>query len=828
MNDVTNIINEFNTLLTKQHFLSDDVVVKYLDDLCESLNLDQIFVVTNSIEPNNYLYSYVSSKGELAVTMHKNLFVVPNESLKEMAKLFSNQEPQVVTDKISLSTRGLAIGNLAYGLVDYNHVYAFVSFKAKEEHEWTIHEKEIIVSVTNSLMPLIDHIQNNDASIYSHMLANTNVEVFYYYPKLNIVVVPETTRVKTSISNFYYKNANETFIREFVLNKDVERMQEFLTQNLNETKTTSFHGAISKTREYVICSIPSRISNGDVEETLLCFQEIKDKNHKASYEIERFREIYSRNNLLELSVNLKTEDIKYYKVADEIKSVYRPELNFSELIKYFSDNVIDPTNKRFFDRIMNTQTLITKLNDANGYLSFSCYYHIDGKKVALETNIIASNRSIYNFSKEVLISVRNVTNVESNNYDKYTGLYNLEYFTNALQDIIKKGNNNISLAAFQAKDFKNIEYVKGKEEALKTILDFAKILKGEFKDTMSARIEKDNFICYGYTDTIVEKSQAVIDKVNELFNDFKVDVKCGIYNTNEFDLANKAIDKACISCDKALTQPDSIVIYNDKLKQDIIRNNYIIDHIDEAIEKNYIKVFYQPVIDSKNKNIVGLEALSRWNDPLYGFLSPGDFIPVLEENNLIYKLDLYVLEEICKNLRYQLDRGYNVCPISFNLSRTDFLKTEPFDKTIELCKKYDIGHNLLNVEITETVTMIDKKLIQNIVKKYQDNGFEVWMDDFGSGYSSLNVLKDFDFDEIKIDMAFLKKFNDKSKLIVKSIINMCKDLGVRTLCEGVETKEHVDFLSENGCDRIQGYYYSKPLPYEEVIASLAERKIFIL
>ena len=200
---------------------------------------------------------------------------------------------------------------------------------------------------------------------------------------------------------------------------------------------------------------------------------------------------------------------------------------------------------------------------------------------------------------------------------------------------------------------------------------------------------------------------------------------------------------------------------------------------------------------------------------------------MLEENNLLYKLDLYVLEEVCKTLRYQIDRGYNVCPISFNLSRNDFFKIEPLNQTIDLCKKYNIDHSLLNIEITESVTMVNKDLIKLNVSKYQDNGFEVWMDDFGSGYSSLNILKDFDFDEIKIDMEFLRKFDTKSKLIVKSVIDMCKALGVRTLCEGVETKEHLEFLKENGCDRIQGYYYSKPLPYEEVIAELAKREIFI-
>lgn len=827
MSDIISIVNEFNTVVSKKHILNDSQVVDYLDKLCEALELRQIYVVTNTIEPNNYLYSYVSSKGEFAGAMHHNLFIVPEECLIDMRKLFQSGEPVVVNDAVSLTTRALAVGNLTYGILDYDHVSSFISFRSDEGHKWTDEEKESIRLVQDSLRPLILHITQNDASIYNNLIGKSNEGIFYYYPKLDMAVVPEYTRSKFAIPNFYYKNASEDFIKEYVLGKDVLMMQEFFTKDLNKTKSTIFNSKNLKLKKYKITLMPSRVTEDFVEEVVVLFEEVAEKTSKNSFEIEKFRELYSRSNLMELSVNLKTEQIKYYKVDDELLTIYKPKLKYSELIKFIADEVIDPANKLYFERIMNAETLSTKLNNENGYLTFSCHYNIENKKYALETSIVASNRTIYNHSKEILISVRDITNIESDNFDKYTGFISLNAFTNRTQEIINKDSEKISFACFQAKDFKNIEYIKGKDEGVKTIYSFAKILKSEFNDTLCARIERDNFVCYGLSKNIKEKAQLVIDKTNQLFNDYKLDVKCGIYHSNKLDAASDAVNKASLACDKALTTIDSIVEYDKKLQNDLIRKNYIIDHIDEAIQNNYIKVYYQPVIDTKNESIVGFEALSRWIDPVYGFLNPGEFISALEENNLLYKLDLYVLEEVCKNLRYQLDRGYSVCPISFNLSRNDFFKMEPLNQTIDMCRKYNIRHSLLNVEITESVTMVNKELIKNNVSKYQKNGFEVWMDDFGSGYSSLNILKDFDFDEIKIDMEFLRKFDKKSKIIVKSIIDMCKELGVRTLCEGVETKEHLDFLRENGCDRIQGYYYSKPLPYEEVVAKLAEREIFI-
>ncbi len=287
------------------------------------------------------------------------------------------------------------------------------------------------------------------------------------------------------------------------------------------------------------------------------------------------------------------------------------------------------------------------------------------------------------------------------------------------------------------------------------------------------------------------------------------------------------VDYAQLACQEA--KHDTLLSfrkYDEALKEKTEKKKHIIDNIDIAIKNNWIKVYYQPVVSTKNPSLVAMEALARWDDPKYGFLSPADFISALEETNLIYKLDICMLNQICKRLRQEIDLGHKVVPISFNLSRKDFLSCKPFEEIEKCVEKYKIDRKLISIEITESVAMYEPKVIQKAVNQFRSSGYEVWIDDFGSGYSSLSILKDFVFDEIKIDMSFMRTFNERSKTIISNVLNMARDLHIRTLTEGVETKEHVDFLTQAGCERIQGYYYSKPLPYEELIKTLEDKNIY--
>ena len=246
------------------------------------------------------------------------------------------------------------------------------------------------------------------------------------------------------------------------------------------------------------------------------------------------------------------------------------------------------------------------------------------------------------------------------------------------------------------------------------------------------------------------------------------------------------------------------------------KKQYVINTLDEAIEKGYIKVYYQPVVWSGDRKICGCEALARWIDPTYGFLSPGDFIPILEEVRLIHKLDRTIFELVCKDLRNLLDEGKKIIPVSLNFSRLDFELMDTVFVFEELIERYQIPKEFVHVEITESALNNNHETLQQCIEKLHNDGFSIWLDDFGSGYSSLNVLKDFHFDVLKIDMKFLTNFEKKpvSKVILDAIIKLSEKIGMLTLTEGVETQEQADFLSEIGCGRLQGYLFGKPLPIE--------------
>jgi EAL domain-containing protein (putative c-di-GMP-specific phosphodiesterase class I) len=194
------------------------------------------------------------------------------------------------------------------------------------------------------------------------------------------------------------------------------------------------------------------------------------------------------------------------------------------------------------------------------------------------------------------------------------------------------------------------------------------------------------------------------------------------------------------------------------------------------------------------------------------------FIPTLESVKLIHKVDKYMIESVCKDLRRSMDDGHEAIPVSINFSRLDFELTDIITHLELMIEKYNIPKTALHVEITESALMDDTNVLEESAKKIKEAGYALWLDDFGSGYSSLNVLKDYEFDVMKLDMAFLKNFsnkNEKAKQLIVSIIQLANKLGMNTLCEGVETEEQRDFLKSVDCGRLQGYLFGKPMPYEE-------------
>lgn len=265
-----------------------------------------------------------------------------------------------------------------------------------------------------------------------------------------------------------------------------------------------------------------------------------------------------------------------------------------------------------------------------------------------------------------------------------------------------------------------------------------------------------------------------------------------------------------------------VAFYDDKIKQQLVKEQEIITSMRQALENEEFVVYLQPQYDYRDGTICGAEALVRWNSPVKGLISPGDFLPIFETNGFIIKLDEYMWEQVCKLQRKWLDEGKKIFPISVNVSRADLLRGAVAEKLMSLLEKYDLTPDMLRVEITESAYMDNPQQLIMEISKLKECGLVVEMDDFGSGYSSLNMLKDVPIQVLKTDLRFLSAtgIEDRKDYILDSVISMAHKMGMSVIAEGVETKEQADYLLSLRCDYMQGYYFSKPMPvinYEKIV-----------
>lgn len=346
----------------------------------------------------------------------------------------------------------------------------------------------------------------------------------------------------------------------------------------------------------------------------------------------------------------------------------------------------------------------------------------------------------------------------------------------------------------------------------------AETLRDVYGDTLLARFNNDNFCLLTAREGLEKKLEEAHRRIALLGGASPIDVKAGIYELRPDGArsVSQIIDAAKMATDSIHDALDRHCrYYDDELRQQLMDKRFIRDHLDQALADGEFQVYYQPVIRALTGQLAGYEALVRWNSKELGFLPPGRFIPILEQSRQITGVDTFVIREICRRYREAVDAGRPVVPVSFNLSRVDLLMADMCRIITEAAAAYRVPHNMLRVEITESILMNSEEKLLREIKRFHEAGFQVWMDDFGSGYSNLNTLKDFDFDVIKLDMKFLSSMTEKSRSILRSTIAMATQVGIETLAEGCETTEHYDFLRAIGCEKIQGWYFGKPLPLEE-------------
>lgn len=256
----------------------------------------------------------------------------------------------------------------------------------------------------------------------------------------------------------------------------------------------------------------------------------------------------------------------------------------------------------------------------------------------------------------------------------------------------------------------------------------------------------------------------------------------------------------------------------------VVSEKFILDNFENALEKDHIKTYFQPMVRTLTGKICCAETLARWVDPEIGMIPPDAFIGILEEHRLIHKLDLKMAENICKGYALLALQGYEPLPFSLNMSRLDFEENDIFEQLTTVFKKYNVPTNAVRLEITESVAIENTEWFREIFDRFHNAGFDIWMDDFGSGYTSLNVLKDYEFDLLKIDMKFLSSIDPRSKKLIAIVVSAAKSFGVHILAEGVETAEQVAFLKEIGCEILQGYYFARPMSADDLKKYIREGK----
>ncbi len=423
-------------------------------------------------------------------------------------------------------------------------------------------------------------------------------------------------------------------------------------------------------------------------------------------------------------------------------------------------------------------------------------------------------------------------------YDHLVDINNVQFVSSSVREALSHNENYLDDKYFlfiNIVNFRTINDLKGFEEGDKFLKELGEAVKKSFKGDLTARQSDDHYVILTTNDGLKEKIDELNQMVNNLSEGLFIHLKVGVYKAKAGESVSRAIDKARYACGIIKRKYDEVFLeYNDTMDEMFQKRQYIVNHLDEAIEKEWIVAYYQPVVWSESLELCGAEALARWIDPTYGFLSPGDFIPILEDTRLIHKLDRYIIEYVCKYMRKRIDEGGKVVPVSINFSRLDFELMDVVEVLEESVSKYNIDKSFIHVEVTESALSESFDLLNMNLNVLKGLGYSIWLDDFGSGYSSLNVLKDYDFDVLKIDMKFLTNFheNEKSKDILDCIVKLANKLDMKTLTEGVETKEQAMFLESIGCARLQGYLFGKPLQladFEGVIEkekfTLADTKI---
>lgn len=463
-------------------------------------------------------------------------------------------------------------------------------------------------------------------------------------------------------------------------------------------------------------------------------------------------------------------------------------------------------------------TVIPKNIIENQYniLMKSTYFLCIGLSVAL---FIIMMNIIFNEKRKKRL-LENITYV-----DKVTGGYSYEKF---LLEYKKKQRNNNRKKAFIILDidnFKLINDIFGYNIGNMVLKDVWKIIYDNLKQNgIFARKYADKYSIMIFFDKKEEITEFVdkvikdIEQVNIIKREkFRIVPSIGIYILENNDEKIDQIENYAIMASRTIKNRYDVYysFYYNKLKSIIIEKKNMTDSIYQALENKYFVPYFQPKFDAKTKKIVGAEALIRWQKEDGCFVSPAKFIPIAEEVGIIAEIDKYMFEAVCKQQYIWKMQGLKILPISVNLSRNKLYNANFIDEYMSILDKYKLEPKDIQFEITEGTLYTEEKIGEKIIMTLRNLGFDILIDDFGVGYSSISMIRDINATEMKIDKSFIDDTSERGKALTNYVIKIAEVIGMKTVAEGVETKEQYEFLLKHNCDIIQGYYFAKPMPAKE-------------
>lgn len=424
---------------------------------------------------------------------------------------------------------------------------------------------------------------------------------------------------------------------------------------------------------------------------------------------------------------------------------------------------------------------------------------------------------------ENIISLRNSASLVYHlQKDRLTGVYSIEFFNEKVSGVIKSSSEKYAMVYSEIQNFQLLKDLYGESTGDGLLVYMAKVIKHFFNDDeYCGRIGAEHFAIFVKFDK--ERIEKTINEISTLINDYPVKMNLtlqfGVYVIDNKNLSVQAMcNRAILALEKIKGQYGRHVAYftNDILEKQI-REQEIVNCMEDAIREQQFQVYFQPKYALNSEVVAGAEALVRWNHPEKGFMNPGEFIPLFERNGFITELDKYVWDVTCKCIEEWREQGYPVVPISVNVSRTDIYDPDFIDIIMGILDKHHLVPQDIHLEITETAYTDNPKQIVEVVKKLKTMGFIIEMDDFGSGYSSLNMLSELPIDILKLDMGFVQGDlnNTNSNNILSFIISLAKWMGYNVVAEGIETPEQIQMLRNMDCNFVQGYYYAKPMPRRE-------------